>query len=171
MKPVSTSLIEKLRKIKLLVLDVDGILSDGRIYITSSGEEIKAFDARDGLAVVALLRRGIEVAVISGRYSKPVEIRCGELGIKHVYQEVSDKKRILKELSESLKVSPEEIACMGDDINDIAMMTFAGVCATVPEAHPAVRRIAHYITENPGGRGAVREFAELIMKAQGLWKY
>ncbi len=170
-KKADQHLENKLRRVELLVLDVDGVLSDGRIYISDDGREIKAFDARDGLAIVALKRRGVEVAVISGRYSRAVEIRCSDLGVELLFQDVSDKLDVLKKILKQCNLSPESAAAMGDDINDISMMKYCGVCATVPEAHPAVLEVADYVTSRAGGRGAVREFSELIMKAKGMWKY
>lgn len=162
---------ERLKKVKLLALDVDGILTDGTILIDSKGEEIKPFFARDGLAIVALRKREIEVALISGRYSKPLKYRCEELGVKYLFQDVGNKKEVLGKIIKDIGISLTEVAAMGDDINDIPFMEISGICATVPDAHPSVKEIANYITKSPGGKGAVREFAEMILRAKGLWKY
>lgn len=159
-KPVAAATI------RLLVLDVDGVLTDGRIYYGPRGEAIKAFYIRDGLGIRAVLRAGIEVAVISGRRSAMVARRCRELGIKYVTQGADDKSSALKRLLKRLKLDASQCACVGDDIVDVPMLEMAGLAFVVADAHPSARRAAHRITQLRGGRGAVREVCDLLLAAR-----
>lgn len=153
--------------VRLLVLDVDGVLTDGRLYFGADGESMKVFDVRDGHGVKLLRDAGIEVAILSGRSSPIVERRAGELGISRVIQGAGDKGGALASLARELEVGLEHCAYIGDDWPDLAALARAGFAATVADAAPQVRRIAHWSSSAPGGRGAVRELAEFILRAQG----
>lgn len=159
------AVIERARKIRLLVLDVDGVLTDGRLFISPSGEEFKVFHVRDGSGLVAVQRQGVAVAIISGRDSEAVTRRAGELGIRHVRQGVADKAAELAALMRELGVSPAETACVGDDTPDIPMLKAAGLAIAVADAHPALRPVAHWVTPTRGGRGAVRDVCDLLLSA------
>jgi len=156
--------------IRLLVLDVDGVLTDGRVYYGPSGETLKVFYIRDGLGIRAVLRAGIEVAVISGRRSAMVTRRCRELGIKHVIQGEDDKLPALESLLERLELTADECACIGDDIVDVPMLKHAGLAFAVADAHPEACRAANRITQLSGGHGAVREVCDYLLapRASGL---
>lgn len=158
------------KKIKLVILDVDGVLSDGRIIYDDEGNEMKAFYARDGAGIVYLKRSGVEVAVLTGRFSKSVEVRAKELGITQVYQDAKKKLEVFDRILTDNKLKSEEVAFMGDDLMDLPVLRRAGLAACPADAVPEVKRVAHYITRAKGGQGAVREFAQMIIKAQGRWK-
>jgi len=149
--------------IRLLVLDVDGVLTDGRLYFGARGEALKVFDVRDGLGIVQLLRAGVAVAVISGRRSPMVSARCRELGVRHVYQGVTDKLAVLQRLCAQLRLTPAACACVGDDLPDVPLMRIAGLAYAVRDAHAQVRRAADRVTRLPGGRGAVREVCDQLL--------
>jgi len=159
------AVLERARRIRLLVLDVDGVLTDGRLFISPAGEEFKVFHVRDGSGLVALQRSGVAVAIISGRDSEAVSRRAGELGIRHVRQGVADKARELEALMRELDLRPEETACVGDDTLDLPMLEAAGLAVAVADAHPALRSAAHWVTAAAGGRGAVREVCDLLLSA------
>jgi 3-deoxy-D-manno-octulosonate 8-phosphate phosphatase (KDO 8-P phosphatase) len=145
---------------------VDGVLTDGRLYFSARGEELKVFHVRDGAGIVQLLKSGVQVAVISGRDSRAVEKRTAELGITWLRQGVTDKLSVLNDLLAMLNLGPQAIACVGDDSPDIPLLNAARLAVAVADAHPDVRSRAHYVTTSPGGRGAVREVCDLIMKSQ-----
>lgn len=153
--------------IRLLVLDVDGVLTDGRLYFSAQGEELKVFHVRDGAGIVQVLRAGIAVAVISGRDSRAVERRMTELGVSLVRQGVSDKLASLRELLDILGLGPQAVACVGDDTPDLPLLANTRLGIAVAAAHPAVREKAHYVTRLPGGQGAVREVCDLLLAARG----
>jgi len=163
----------RLRLIAMLVLDVDGVMTDGDIILMSVLDtfrgEIKRFDVHDGSAVVFLKRAGIETAVISGRKSDTVRARARELDISAVYQGYKWKLDAWQELLKDYPLRPEQICCMGDDLHDLPLMRRAGLVVAVANARPEVKAAAHYVTQASGGRGAVREIAEIILKAQGKW--
>ncbi len=167
--PDSPSLKEKLEKIRLIVFDVDGVLTDGRITFGSGNLEIKSFDVRDGHGIKIAKRCGLEIALVTGRTSEVVPRRAEDLGITRVYQHIWDKKPVLAELLESLSLQPEQVAVVGDDVVDIPLFRRAGVAFTVPEAPAEVLRAATYVTRHRGGYGAAREVVEMILKAQGKW--
>jgi 3-deoxy-D-manno-octulosonate 8-phosphate phosphatase (KDO 8-P phosphatase) len=158
---------ERAAAVRLLVVDVDGVLTDGRLYFGADGEALKVFDVRDGHGVKLLREAGIEVAILSARRSPIVERRARELGIAQVIQGAADKGAGFAELLRSLQVRAEHCAYIGDDWPDLAALAQAGFAATVADAAPEVRRVAHWISAAPGGRGAVRELAEFILRAQG----
>jgi 3-deoxy-D-manno-octulosonate 8-phosphate phosphatase (KDO 8-P phosphatase) len=158
--------LERAGRIRLLVLDVDGVLTDGRLYLSPTGEELKVFHVRDGSGLVAVQRAGITVAIISGRDSAAVSRRAAELGIRHVRQGVVDKGAELDRLLSELGVEPVETACVGDDTPDLPMLRRVGLAVGVADAHPALLEAAHWITRAPGGRGAVREVCDLLLSAR-----
>ena len=160
---------EKGKKIRLLVLDVDGVMTDGGINIDEHGKETKRFHVRDGLGLKMLMSAGIDVVIISGRKSEAVEQRAKDLGIREVYQGVKDKGPLLRELIQRKKLRRKQVCCMGDDLPDIPMFNQAGFSIAVADAVREARDAADFITINRGGNGAVREVCELILKAQGAW--
>jgi 3-deoxy-D-manno-octulosonate 8-phosphate phosphatase (KDO 8-P phosphatase) len=149
--------------IRLLVLDVDGVLTDGRLYFGPRGEALKAFHVRDGVGIRELQRAGLEIAVISGRRSPMVAARCRELGVRHVVQGVGDKLAALTRLCVRLKLTPAACACVGDDLPDVPLMRVAALSFAVADAHRAARRAADVVTRLPGGRGAVREVCDHLL--------
>ena len=151
------------RPISLLVLDVDGVLTDGRLYFGARGEALKVFDVRDGYGIVRLRRAGVEVAVISGRRSPMLAARCRELGVRHVHQGVPDKLAVLRRLCARLKLGPAACAAVGDDLPDVPLLRAVAMSFAVADAHPAVRRIADHVTRAGGGRGAVREVCDRLL--------
>ena len=159
------AVIERARRVRLLVLDVDGVLTDGRLFISPAGEEFKVFHVRDGSGLVAVQRAGVTVAIVSGRSSEAVTRRAAELGIRHVRQGVAEKAAELESLMRELGVAAAETACVGDDTPDLPMLRVAGLAVAVADAHPALRAVAHWITPSPGGRGAVREVCDLLLSA------
>ena len=151
--------------IRILVLDVDGTLTDGKIYMGSEGEFIKTFDIKDGLGIHDILPQyGIVPVIITGRTSAIVERRAKEIGIAHIYQGVRNKADILRKISQQLKVPMDHIACIGDDINDMSMLELCGVKGCPADAVKEVKRVADYICRCPGGQGAVREFIEWLIQ-------
>jgi 3-deoxy-D-manno-octulosonate 8-phosphate phosphatase (KDO 8-P phosphatase) len=160
------AILERARNIRLLVLDVDGVLTDGRLYLSAAGEELKVFHVRDGSGLVAVQRAGITVAIISGRDSAAVTRRAAELGIRHVRQGVADKGAALDQLLDELGVSAAETACVGDDTPDVPMLRRAGLAIGVADAHPALLAAAHWVTHSNGGQGAVREACDLLLSAR-----
>ena len=155
--------------IKLLILDVDGVMTDGRIIMNDNGEETKCFHVRDGHGLKLLLRAGIDVTIISGRKSKTVKYRAKELGIQETYQGVKEKESLCRELIQRKRLNKEQVCCMGDDLPDLPMFSQAGISIAVADACPEVRAAASFVTKNRGGDGAVREVCELILKGQEKW--
>jgi 3-deoxy-D-manno-octulosonate 8-phosphate phosphatase (KDO 8-P phosphatase) len=155
-----------LRLIELLVLDVDGVLTDGRLYFGARGEALKVFDARDGHGIKLVLASGVQVAVISGRRSPAVAARMRELGVRRVIQGCADKVAALHALCADLAVAPLACACLVDDTPDLPLMSAVGLAAAVADAHPLVRSAAHWIAKAPGGRGAAREFCDALLRAR-----
>ncbi len=155
--------------IRLLVLDVDGVMTDGRIYLDGRGEEIKVFDVKDGYGLSRLMRAGVEVAIITGRSSPAVARRAEELGINEVHQGVADKGALLDEILRKRGLDQAEVCCVGDDLPDLPLLNRAGLAVAVADAAAEVRAAATLITKSKGGRGAVREVCELILSAGGLW--
>jgi 3-deoxy-D-manno-octulosonate 8-phosphate phosphatase (KDO 8-P phosphatase) len=162
------TLVERANDIRLLVLDVDGVLTDGRLYFTARGEEMKCFHVRDGAGVVQAIRAGLQIAVISGRQSKAVERRAAELGVTWVRQGVHDKLAAARELLDILALGPQAVACMGDDTPDLPLFEIARLAVAPADAHPAVKSQAHFVTQAAGGQGAVREVCDLILESQRM---
>jgi len=152
--------------LRLLVLDVDGVLTDGRLYFGARGETLKVFHVRDGYGIRTLRAAGVEMAVISGRRSSAVKVRCRELEITHVIQGAQDKVSAFEKLRARLNVQPAECACIGDDIPDVPLMRIVGLAFAVADAHDSARAAASFITRLPGGRGAVREICDLLLAAR-----
>lgn len=161
------ALLQKAAQIRLVILDVDGVLTDGRLYFGSDGSEFKAFHIRDGHGIKMLQSYGIPVAVISGRRSPAVERRMAELGVTHVYQGIEDKTAALQELLDRLALVSGQVAYVGDDLVDLPIMTRVGLAIAVQDADPFVKRHAHWQTPHPGGQGAVRDVCELLLEARG----
>ncbi|MDD3627613.1 MAG: HAD hydrolase family protein [bacterium] len=159
----------KFAKVKLLLLDVDGVLTDGMIYMGSEGEILKVFNARDGLAIKIALKSGLEVGLLSGRYSKITENRATELGIERVYLGYKNKLAVLEKLIKEENIDPETIAFCGDDIIDIPALRKVGVPITVANAAEEVKHIADYISGRAGGDGAVYEIVKQILTAKKMW--
>lgn len=157
------------RQIKLVALDVDGVLTDGTLVFGHEGDAFKLFHVRDGMGVSLLRRMGIAVALVTGRYSDMVRMRAEELKLDAVCQGRQDKGTAIDELMVQFQVTAEEIAYVGDDLIDLPALTKVGLACAVADAVDEVKEHTHFVTVNPGGRGAVREVAELILKAQGKW--
>ncbi len=156
--------------IKLLILDVDGVLTDGGIILDNEGNEFKTFHVRDGHGIKMLVKVGIIVALITGRDSKVVERRARELGITEVYQRCFDKRIAFQQLIDRYLVKPKEVAYVGDDIVDIPILKKSGLSIVVEDADEEAKAAAMMITKNRGGRGAAREVCDFLLKAKGLWK-
>ena len=164
---MSQDLLDKAQPIKLVAFDIDGIMTDGRLYFTSLGDEIKAFNVKDGLGLNLLRKSGVEVAIITGRTSELVNRRARDLKIGKLIQGREDKKIALLELMQQENLSAEQIAYMGDDLPDLPAIRHAGLGVTVADALPIVKQHADLITEAKGGDGAVREFCDWLLQAQG----
>ncbi len=160
---------EKLKEIRLLLLDVDGVMTDGRIIYDGNGLETKFFNVKDGHGIKMLQRHGIEVGIITGRTSLVVDIRARELGIELVYQGALRKLESFEHIKQRTGLADYQIAYMGDDIIDVPVMRRVAFSAAPPDALPEVLAIADYVTSLSGGRGAVREVCDLILKGRGLW--
>jgi 3-deoxy-D-manno-octulosonate 8-phosphate phosphatase (KDO 8-P phosphatase) len=160
---------ERMRRVKLMIFDVDGVLTDGTLYFSETGAELKAFNARDGHGLKMLKESGVEVAILSSRRSRAVELRAAELGITLVQQGASDKGKAFEELIARVRASAATAGYMGDDLVDLPVLARCGFAASVPEAVQSVRKRAHHVTRAAGGHGAVREVCELIMRAQGTF--
>ena len=159
--------VEKAKKLKLLILDVDGVLTDGKLFFDNEGNEYKSFHARDGHGIKLLRQTGVEVAVISGRKSNSVALRMKNLGIEHVYQGHENKRAAFDEIIEKIGIKPDQAAHVGDDLLDLPIMTRVGFAIAVADANFAVKQRADWCTTLPGGHGAVREVCDFIMQAQG----
>jgi len=160
---------EKAKKLKLLILDVDGVLTDGRLFFDDNGKEYKTFHARDGHGIKLLRQTGVEVAVISGRKSNSVALRMKSLGVEYVYQGHENKIAAFNEIIQSLSISPEQAAHVGDDLLDLPVMTRVGLSIAVNDANDSVKEYADWCTKTAGGLGAVREVCDFIMQAQGTF--
>ena len=162
------ALNEAASHIKMLVLDVDGILTDGRIVYTSKGEQIQAFHVHDGFGLKLLMKSDIKVVLLSARGGRALEKRAKELGIRDLYQDRSDKLMIYEQIKHRFGLEDKQVAFMGDDWMDLPILTRVGLSATVPDCVEAVKERVHYITSREGGRGAVREVCELILRSKDL---
>lgn len=161
---------KRIRKIKLLILDVDGVMTDGRIIYDSEGRDLKCFDVQDGLGLRLLMSAGIKTMLITSRRSKTIQRRARDLGIEDFYEGIQTKTEVLLEILEKHKVSVEEICYVGDDLVDLGMMKRVGFPVAVTNACDEIKEAARYITRKTGGRGAVREVVELILRTQGRWE-
>lgn len=160
-------ILDKAKQIKLVIFDVDGVLTDGSLFLGDDGQEYKAFNAKDGFGMKLLQASGVEIGIITARSSPLVEHRMRSLDIKHVYQGRLDKLAAFKELLDKLKLSHEQVAYVGDDVVDLPVMKQAGLAIAVQDAHHLAKQHAHWQTPHNGGRGAARDVCELIMEAQG----
>jgi 3-deoxy-D-manno-octulosonate 8-phosphate phosphatase (KDO 8-P phosphatase) len=165
----ASELTQKIQAVRMLLLDVDGVLTDGRIIYHHSGEEAKVFHVRDGLGIRLLFSAGLEVGIATGRSSPALVHRCRNLGIKRIYDGLEDKIPVLERIAREAGVPPGGIAFVGDDLPDLGVMNRVGLALAVADAHEMVLRRADWITNKPGGLGAVREVCELILKEKGLW--
>lgn len=161
-------LVERAARVRLLALDVDGVLTDGRLYFDRHGNELKVFHTRDGLGLRVLQRQGVTVALITGRSSEMVTARAAALGIEHVYQGADDKLTAYHDLLERTGAGDGQVCYAGDDWVDLPLLRRVGLAVTVPGADRAVREQAHWVTKREGGHGAVREICDLLLEAQGL---
>ncbi len=169
MRRVPPEVLARARAVRLVILDVDGVLTDGRIIYGTGGIELKAFDVRDGHGVKLFHRMGLRTAIVTGRTSEIVARRAEELGIADLVQGTKDKLAAYRELLARHALPDAHVACLGDDVTDLPLFARAGLAVAVAGAAPEARAAAHYVTRRAGGRGAVREVLDLILKAQGLW--
>jgi len=164
---IKSDIFQQAKNIKLFVCDVDGVFSDGRIYLGNDGEELKAFHTKDGFGLKAIMQQGIEVAIITGRQSNIVENRMSALGVKYIFQGKDDKLTVYQSLLKQLKLTPKQTAYIGDDVVDLAVMEIAGLGIAVNDAHPLVIQKADLVTTVKGGFGAVREVCDLFLQCNG----
>ncbi len=166
---ITDAIKARARKIKVVIFDVDGVMTDGGLMIGDDGQEYKTFHSHDGLGMKLLKKTPVQMAIITGRTSQVVKIRAETTGIKHFYQGVEDKLEAFNDLLSKLGLTAEEAVFVGDDIVDIPPMRRCGLAITVPAAPDSVKERAHYVTTRQGGKGAVREVCEIIMRAQGTY--
>ena len=169
MKEYSPDIIGRAKKIKILLLDIDGVLTDGRIIRSNKGDELKNFDVNDGLGILLVKRSGIKCIILTAKASRIVSRRAKDLKIDKVYQGFHYKLEALEDILVKFKVSADEICFVGDDVIDVPVLKRVGLAVCPPNAMSDVKPLAHLITEKKGGRGAVREICDLILKAQGTW--
>ncbi len=163
-------ILEKASKIRLVIFDVDGVLTDGSLFLGDDGQEYKAFHSKDGHGMKMLQESGVDIAIITGRTSKVVELRMDSLGIQHVFQGRLAKLPAYEQLRDTLELQDEQIAYVGDDVVDLPIMRRVGLAVAVQDAHPLVKQHAHWQTSHDGGRGAARDVCELIMEGHGQLK-
>ena len=166
----NTSLQKRIQKIKLLALDADGVLTDGRIIYDSRGTEIKNFDVRDGFSLVLFQQAGFKTAILTARFSKVVSLRAQDLKVNKLYQNAYPKREAYQKLLKHFHLKDEEVCFVGDDLPDLSVLKRVGFAVAVKDAVPEIKKAAHYVTRKKGGRGAVREVVELILKTQNMWK-
>ena len=157
-------------KVRLLILDVDGVLTDGRIVMDERGVESKFFDVRDGHGLKLLMRADIQVVFLSGRHSEATRHQASELGISKVYQDIHNKMDVYQQILEEEGLGDDDVGYVGDDVVDLPVLKRAGFAAVVADSVDDIKPFADYISEKPGGRGAVREVVEFILKSQGKWE-
>jgi 3-deoxy-D-manno-octulosonate 8-phosphate phosphatase (KDO 8-P phosphatase) len=160
----------RLQQIKLVLLDVDGVLTPGQIIYDDSGNQLKIFDVKDGLGIRLLKEAGIGVGIVTGRTGSALRHRCSNLGIDLIFDGIRDKRAVLEKIKERTGIAAQATAFVGDDLPDIPIMRRVGLAVAVADAHELVRQCAHMTTRAPGGRGAVREVCETILKSQGRWE-
>ena len=171
MSEVSSPTVEVMQRaqgIALLCLDVDGVLTDGKLYVLSDGVEAKTFHIRDGLGLKMLMTGGVKTAIITGRKSASAQARAKELGLDYFFEGVENKLRVVKDLMATLSIAAQAVAFMGDDLPDLASLRACGLAVTVADAPDIMKRNAHFVTRGRGGDGAVREVCELILQAKDL---
>lgn len=160
---------ERAQKIKMILMDVDGTLTDGKLTVLPDGEELKSYNVRDGLGILLARLAGLKTGIITGKTSKPLEIRAQKLKIVELHQGILDKMKVLEKILDKHNLDPEEVAFIGDDLGDLDVLKSVGLSGAVADAHPYVKKYSHFISSHPGGGGAVREFIELILEAQDKW--
>lgn len=170
MRDIPPDVAERARVVRLVVLDADGVLTDGRLYVAPGGHDGRAFHTRDGFGIRLGQRAGLRFGIISGRDCRVVADRGAELSIEEIHQGESDKPGRLREILDRLQLSEEAVCYIGDDLPDLPVMRRVGLAAAPADAAPEVRSMAHWVTERPGGQGAVREVIELILRASGSWE-
>lgn len=163
---ITQKIYERAKQIKLAMFDVDGVLTDGALYISDAGEEYKAFNSLDGHGMKMLRASGVELAIITGRSSRCVELRAQNLGIGLLYQGVENKLEVYEELLAKFNLSDGATTYVGDDVADLPVLRRCGLAVCVPNAHAAVKKYCHYVTQQHGGRGAARELCDIVMHAQ-----
>jgi 3-deoxy-D-manno-octulosonate 8-phosphate phosphatase (KDO 8-P phosphatase) len=164
-----STLLERARKTRLLIMDVDGVLTDGRIIQDCHGHELKVFDVKDGHGIVMAHRAKLRTGLISGRESETITRRAEELGIELVFQKIWNKLEVYERILADTALTHDEVAYIGDDLIDIPLLRRVGLAVAVADAVDEVKAVCHFITRRPGGQGAVREVIELILRAQGYW--
>lgn len=161
--------IDRARKIKMILMDVDGTLTDGTILVFPNGEELKSYHVRDGMGILMAQLVGLKTGLITGKSSRALDKRAAKLKMTEVHQGILDKKKILEEICQRHQLTPEEVAFIGDDLGDLEVMKKVGLAGAVADAHPLVKKASHFISTFRGGQGAVREFIEFILTAQERW--
>jgi 3-deoxy-D-manno-octulosonate 8-phosphate phosphatase (KDO 8-P phosphatase) len=156
-------------RIKMIIMDVDGTLTDGRLFVLPDGEEVKSYNVRDGLGILLAHLVGFKTAIITGKTSRALEMRSAKLRIDELHQGILDKKPVLEAILAKHGLGADEVAYIGDDLGDLAVIKSVGLAGAVADAHPEIKKNCHFISEQAGGRGAVREFIEFILGAQGKW--
>jgi 3-deoxy-D-manno-octulosonate 8-phosphate phosphatase (KDO 8-P phosphatase) len=162
-------IVEKAKKVKLLIVDIDGVMTDGRIVYSIYGDELKFFDVTDGFGITLLNRAGIKTVIITAKKSRIVKMRGRDLKVARSYAGFTNKLIPFNDIIKRFKIPPEEICFIGDDLIDVPVLKRVGLAVSVPNAIEEVKAISHYITSKPGGRGAVRETVDLILKSQNKW--
>jgi 3-deoxy-D-manno-octulosonate 8-phosphate phosphatase (KDO 8-P phosphatase) len=160
---------KRARAVRILIMDVDGTLTDGRLFVLPDGEEVKSYNVKDGLGILLAHLAGLKTAIITGKTSKALEKRAEKLRIDELHQGILDKKRTFDEILARHRLNAAEAAYIGDDLGDLEVIRSAGLAAAVADAHPEVKKSSHYICREAGGDGAVREFIEFILTVQGRW--
>jgi 3-deoxy-D-manno-octulosonate 8-phosphate phosphatase (KDO 8-P phosphatase) len=168
-RSTKSSLNRRLKRVRCLLMDVDGVLTDGKLYFTSNGAELKAFDVQDGHGIAMAQRVGLMIGFISGRPSKATARRAADLGVKIVLQKPTNKMAMVESVKRQHRLANAEIAFIGDELVDLPVLRRVGLAVAVPNAMGEVKRVAHYVTRRRGGDGAAREVIEMILKAQDLW--
>ncbi len=166
---ITQEIIDRAKKIKVFIVDIDGVMTDGRIIYSIYGDELKFFDVQDGLGITLLNRAGLKCVIITAKKTRIVKLRSRDLKFAKTYQGFHDKLIPFKHLLRKFRVTPDEVCFIGDDLIDIPILKRVGLAVCVPNAVEDVKPFAHYITSKSGGRGAVRETCDLILKAQGKW--
>jgi len=160
---------ERARKIKMIIMDVDGTLTDGNLLLLPDGEELKTYNVKDGTGILLAHMAGLKTGIITGKISSSLKKRAERLKIMEVHEGILDKKKVLLEILEKNKLHAEQIAYIGDDVGDLEVIKSVGLAGAVADAHPEIKKHSHFICGNPGGKGAVREFIEFILEAQNKW--
>lgn len=161
---------ERALKIKMIIMDVDGTLTNGTLLVLPDGEELKSYNVKDGTGILLAHIAGLKTGIITGKISKSLEKRAEKLNIMEVHQGILDKKKVLSQILNKNKLNHEQIAYIGDDLGDLEIIKSVGLAGAVADAHPEIKKNSHFICRNPGGKGAVREFIEHILEAQNKWE-